>query len=788
VTYSYLQNDAYRTVSPAPAGENTKRKQFEYDALGRLTSVCEVTSVNGGGSCGQNTAATGYLTQYFYDALNNLTSVIQNAQSASKQTRSYFYDGLSRLTSETTPEAGTVTYQYDTSSICWGGTSKGDLMIRTDNAGNVMCSIYDQLHRITDVAGWKNNAWYSGNGPCRRFRYDATSKGQTSPPSGSNLANLVGHLMEVETDACTTGGPITDEWFGYTVLGQPSDVYESTPHSGGYYHTSAGYWANGVPNGITGVVYSVNYNVDGRGRIFSTSNVAGQNPLASTYYNTASQPTQVNFGSGDSDTFTYDSNSDRMTQYKFNVNGQAVTGTLTWNAIGTLKTLAVTDQFYGAGNQTCSYSHDDMSRIASANCGSPWSQTFNYDAFGNITKSGTISFQPSYSYLTNHMTQIGSSTPSYDGNGNVTNDTAHTYSWDMYGKPVSIDGVTLTYDALGRMVEQNRNGSYTEIDYAPTGAKLQILQGQNAVTDFTPLPGGAVAVDLASVGGLAYYRHSDWLGSSRLASTPSRTIYYDGAYAPFGENYAQTGTTDLSFTGMDQDTVANLFDFPAREYNAIHGRWPSPDPADAASAYTTDPQTWNRYVYARNSPLSLTDPTGMYLPCKGEGCISGVGGGGGAAGGGIFGYTIFDAIEGDPGFYISYDQYGNMSWGFSDSLWSATVDEIDAVRSAVQNPQNDFRDAGDYPWAGFQVYITDLGASGVQISGIIPDYSQAMAELAYWSGQVQPYLEACQQHPSCSVPDSLQNALETAVAQMSAAYNQLVQAVLANAPVNTGQY
>jgi hypothetical protein len=26
------------------------------------------------------------------------------------------------------------------------------------------------------------------------------------------------------------------------------------------------------------------------------------------------------------------------------------------------------------------------------------------------------------------------------------------------------------------------------------------------------------------------------------------------------------------------------------------------------------------------------------------------------------------------------------------------------------------------------------------------------------------------------------------VAQMSAAYNQLVQAVLANAPVNTGQY
>ena len=64
--------------------------------------------------------------------------------------------------------------------------------------------------------------------------------------------------------------------------------------------------------------------------------------LTSTFYNYASQPTQVNFGSGDSDTFTYDSKSNRMTQYKFSVNGRSVTGTLTWNAIGTLETLAVT--------------------------------------------------------------------------------------------------------------------------------------------------------------------------------------------------------------------------------------------------------------------------------------------------------------------------------------------------------------------------------------------------------------------------------------------------------------
>jgi RHS repeat-associated protein len=269
---------------------------------------------------------------------------------------------------------------------------------------------------------------------------------------------------------------------------------------------------------------------------------------------------------------------------------------------------SVSDPFYSGGNQTCNYTHDDISRIASVNCGSPWSQTFGYDSFGNLTKSGSMSFAPTYSYVTNRMTQIGSSTPTYDANGNVTNDFLHTYTWDAAGRPVAIDTVTVTYDALGRMVEQNRSGVYTEIAYAPSGVKLAVMTGQTLQKGFVPLSGGAVAVYNSS--GLAYYRHSDWVGSSRFASTPTRTMYSDGAYGPFGEAYAQTGTTDLSYTGMNQDTVSNLYDFPAREYGT-QGRWPSPDPSGSSSASPTDPQTWNRYAYVTNSPLSYVDATGM---------------------------------------------------------------------------------------------------------------------------------------------------------------------------------
>jgi RHS repeat-associated protein len=653
VSYTYTQNDTYRTLGPAPTGENTKRKQFEYDALGRLTSVCEVTSGTGSGSCAQTSTPTGYWTKYTYDVLNDLTSVTQNAQSSgSTQTRSYSYDDLGRMTSETNPESGTTTYTFDSDATC--GTFKGDLVKKVDAIGNTSCFGYDPLQRLSTVT---YSGSYSSTTPNRFFVYDAATV------NGVAMANAKTRLAEAYTCFSPCSSWVTDLGFSYSVLGQPTDVYESTLHSGSYYHVTSSYYANGAVDQLSNLVGlpTITYSVDGEGRVNSASASSGQNPLTSTLYIPAGLPYQVNLGSSDSDSYTFDPNSNRMSQYKFSVNGESVVGSLTWNAIATLETLGITDPFYSGGNQTCNYTHDDVSRIASANCGSPWAQTFSYDAFGNVSKSGTISFQPTYSYLTNHMTQIGSSTPTYDGSGNVLTDTAHTYVWDANGRPVTIDSVTLTYDALGRMVEQDKSGVFSEIAYAPTGGKLALMSGQSLTKAFVPLSGGAVAVYNST--GLAYYRHSDWLGSSRFASTPARALYFDGAYAPFGENYAQTGTTDLSFTGMNQDSVSNLFDFPAREYNSIHGRWPSPDPAGMSSVHLRNPQTLNRYAFVHNSPLSFRDPTGMdgdpLSQCPDEASDSCVdapsGGGGGDDGNGDDGNGNGDDGNGDDGNNYSCD-------------------------------------------------------------------------------------------------------------------------------------
>ena len=621
ITNSFSQNDVIVTRGPAPTGENAKKHQSEYDALGRLVSVCEMTAVSGSGTCSQSNPQTGFWTKYTYDPLGRLKGVTQNAQSGSTQSRSFVYDLMGRMTSETEAESGTTTSTYDTDATC--GTSSGDLVKKVDAVGNVTCYAYDSLHRPLSVTYPSGS--YASRTPNKYFVYDSATVNSVV------MANGKGRMVEAYTATTQGGTKITDIGLSYSVRGEASDVYESTPNSGGYYHVSEQFLANGGLNKITGLVGlpTLTFNPDGEGRLSTVTASTGQNPVTNTVYNSASLPTSLTYGSTDIDSYSYDPNTDRLTQYQFTVNGQSLTGTLTWNANSTVQSLHIVDAFNASDNQTCNYAYDDLTRVQSANCGSVWSQTFSYDAFGNIAKSGSATFAAGYNSSTNRISSVGGFTPTYDANGNTLTDPAHSYSWDSVGKPVTIDNVNLTYDALGRMAEQNRSGAYTQFVYGPHGGKLGIYNGQTLQKGMIQLPGGALAVYGPS--GILYYGHADHLGSIRVGSTSARAISFDLAYAPFGETYAISGSTDPSFTGMRQDSVTGLFDFPAREYSN-EGRWHSPDPAGVSSFQLTDPQSLNRYAYARNTPLSIVDPTGMYDDQDDDPLLS-VGPGGGAEGG-----------------------------------------------------------------------------------------------------------------------------------------------------------
>jgi hypothetical protein len=216
-------------------------------------------TLNGYGSCAQTTSQTGFWTKYTYGAINDLLMVSQNVQSGTAQTRTYTYDLLGRMASEQNPETNgaAYTYTYDIDTTC--GTSKGNLVKRVDalSPPTVTCYAYDLLHRPTSVT---YSGGYAGVTPSKHYVYDsATVNGQT-------MTNAANRLAEAYTGS-------TDLGFSYTNRGEISDAWQSTPNSGGYYHTTASYWTPG-PIGLLNTraipgLLTWTYAPDGEGRVSS---------------------------------------------------------------------------------------------------------------------------------------------------------------------------------------------------------------------------------------------------------------------------------------------------------------------------------------------------------------------------------------------------------------------------------------------------------------------------------------------------------------------------------------
>jgi len=152
-------------------------------------------------------------------------------------------------------------------------------------------------------------------------------------------------------------------------------------------------------------------------------------------------------------------------------------------------------------------------------------------------------------------------------------------------------------------------GPYTQYVYSPSGSKVATLQNGALISAVVPLPGGGSAVYNSS--GFNYFRHKDWLGSSRLATTWNHSVYSKEAYSPFGETYNEAGTLDRSFTGQDQAETAGVYDYLFRKYDPVAGRWLSPDPSGWDAVSQDYPQSLDRYAYVQNDPMSLTDPDGL---------------------------------------------------------------------------------------------------------------------------------------------------------------------------------
>src|SRR5207244_1986127 len=67
-------------------------------------------------------------------------------------------------------------------------------------------------------------------------------------------------------------------------------------------------------------------------------------------------------------------------------------------------------------------------------------------------------------------------------------------------------------------------------------------------------------------------------------------------------------TIRFGFTGQTHDAETGMINMLGRIYDPRIGHFLSADPLVANPG---DGQSWNRYAYVRNNPLTLTDPSGL---------------------------------------------------------------------------------------------------------------------------------------------------------------------------------
>lgn len=558
------------------------------------------------GRATQNNSKAGFLTTFVYDAAGRLLKTIENDQSTTtKQTRTYTYDLLGRVLSEANPESGTTSYIYDSvSGMNCTVTSSGDLVRKTDANGSISCYHYDGLHRNTSITYAGTNS----TGVNKYFVFDAATVNLIS------MTNAEGRMAEAYTCSGSCTAKITDEGFSYDARGQMSDYYQSSSNSGGYYHLSVTRWEDGQIKTVSGVgLPTITYGgLDGEGRVTTVTASAGPNLVSGVTYNDTltTQPigalTATTLSTGDTQNFSYETTTGRMTKYSATVGSTPVniSGSLTWNPNGTLKEDNISDGYNAADTQDCTYSYDDFVRVSGVTCingaTTVWAQTFTYnsDAFGNLTKAGSLVWNPGYDPATNHNTLTGTI---YDNDGNLKYDSFHTYTWLPDGHVASIDTSTILYDALGNKVEENVGGGILE-SVSAFGVQTQ-MTGQTLDGAQVNLPGGVQALYAGAT--LRRYRFPDWQSSIRAESdTTSRLFTYSVAFAPFGERYILKGAplNVASFTGSPDEIVRDEYDFLMREEHNGQGRWISPDPTRGVG---------NKYVYADNDPLSKVDIYGL---------------------------------------------------------------------------------------------------------------------------------------------------------------------------------
>jgi RHS repeat-associated protein len=188
--------------------------------------------------------------------------------------------------------------------------------------------------------------------------------------------------------------------------------------------------------------------------------------------------------------------------------------------------------------------------------------------------------------------------PTWDANGNLSNDGVRSYSWDARDRLSAIPGVaSFVYDGFGRRQTATRGGTATSFLYD----FWDVAQEQQGGSPSADLLLGLGIDERFSRSGATFL--TDGLGST-AALASSGAVQTSYGYDPYGAAQITGAASDDSFqfTGRENDGTG-LLNYRNRYYNPAWGRFVSEDRIGLAGGI-------NVYAYSNNNPVQLGDPSG----------------------------------------------------------------------------------------------------------------------------------------------------------------------------------
>jgi RHS repeat-associated protein len=580
-----------------------------------LTNALSQTSVRVENALGELVSATdnlGYETTYTYDPFGNLLYT-----DAEGVVTSMTYDVRGLKTAMDDPDMGQWSYSYN---------ALGELVSQTDAKGQVTTMAYDKLGRMvsrTDDDGGANEATTT-------WTYDSAPKG-------------IGKIAGVAAPSINYAESMT-----YDSLGRPEVA--SLTFEGETYDTQAFYDAAGradslaYPSGfLVKSVFTSNGHLTAVTDEFSTTTYWQADTV-----NAEGQVTAETLGNGVTTARVYDPATSRIDSL------------LTTAGATTVQDLGF--DFDTLGNLTArqdlrqdreeAFTYDGLNRVTetlltdTSTLTTLATTTYGYDSLGNIQTKSDVAGGSNYIYGLagagpHAVSQIGAKLYSYDANGAMITGDNKTTAWTSFNKPRVITDTLNSNESLfvygpSRARVKHRitdGGLVTNMFYVGSHYERKTRAGEDDELVHYIRAGGAVVAiyteyrdELDAVtADKTRYLHRDHLGSVESITDETGTVTERFSYDPHGKRRETDWTAAVStisgsetprgFTGHEHLDAVGLIHMNGRVYDPTLGRFLSADPFVQAPETV---QSFNRYSYTANNPLSYTDPSGFEFGTNAE--------------------------------------------------------------------------------------------------------------------------------------------------------------------------